>query len=330
MKRFRKIINRFPKARIGVIGDMTADIYIYGKPYRLSREAPVIVVHYDYEELIPGGAANTVYNLIDLGAQVYPISVLGNDEAGKKLLSFLSLRCQHTEGIILDPECHTILKTRIMAGDDNTTKQQVIRIDRDPKKKLSDGNQPRILSYLSQIAPSLDALIISDYGYGMCNRTIREFIKRFSKEKIVVVDSRYHIGAFTGATIVTPNLSEAEHFTGIKIKDDKTLQLAGNKILRTIKARAALITRGNKGMTLFERGSPPLHIPVYGSDQISDVTGAGDTVCALVALSLVAGASFADTAKLANCGASVVVMKPGTATVNQEELIAALSNAPLS
>ena len=325
MATYTSIIRQFSKARICVIGDMTADVFIYGKPHRLSREAPVIVVRYDSEELIPGGAANTVNNLLDLGAQVYPVGLLGRDYFGEKLFSLIAGKCPNMDGMVLDPSYSTIMKTRILAGDDNTTKQQIMRIDRDVEIQLSPEREQRLLAYLKRILPGIDALIVSDYGYGIFTKKILAFIKRCARDKIVAVDSRYHMASFKGTTIVTPNLSEAEQITGIAIQDEAGLHRAGRKLLRLIKCRAALITQGNKGMTLFEPDKTPLHIPVAGSDKISDVTGAGDTVVSLMTLSLVAGAAFPQAARLANYGASVVVMKPGTATLDADELKTAIA-----
>lgn len=321
MKRLQHIIKRFPKTKVGVIGDMAADVYIYGKPYRLSREAPVIVVRHDYQKIIPGGAANTVNNLLQLGAQVYPIGVLGNDDAGNEVFNYFHHRCASIEGLLLSNRVHTITKTRIMAGDDHTTKQQVIRIDRDPPVALASDEERRIGTYLARIAPQLDALIVSDYGYNFVTQSLLPTIKQFSRRKTVVVDSRYRMKDFKGVTMVTPNLSEAEAFAGQEIKDAATLLKAGKKILKDVACIAVLITRGNEGMTLIERGKAPVHIPICGTDEITDVTGAGDTVAALVGLSLGAGATFLEAAYLANYGAGVVVMKRGTATVSAAELI---------
>ena len=325
MATYTSIIRQFSKVRICVIGDMTADVFIYGKPHRLSREAPVIVVRYDSEELVPGGAANTVNNLLDLGAQVYPVGLLGRDYFGERLFSLIADKCPNMDGMVLDPSYSTIMKTRILAGDDNTTKQQIIRIDRDMEIQLSPEKEQRMLEYLKSILPGIDALIVSDYGYGIFTKKICAFIRQCSRDKIVAVDSRYHMASFKGVTIVTPNQSEAEQITGIAIQDKASLHRAGRKLLRLIKCRAALITQGNKGMTLFEPDKAPLHIPVVGSDKISDVTGAGDTVVSLVTLSLVAGAAFPQAARLANYGASVVVMKPGKATLAAEELKTAIA-----
>ena len=325
MSGYSGIIKAFSRARICVIGDMTADVFIYGKPYRLSREAPVIVVRYDSEELVPGGAANTVNNLLDLGAQVYPIGLLGRDYFGEKLFSQLSGKCANMGGVLVDSGFHTIMKTRILAGDDNTTKQQVIRIDRDFDTPLAGGNEARLLDYFKSILPDIDAVVVSDYGYGIFSRKMLASIKRCCPDKIVVVDSRYHMPYFKGSTIITPNQSEAEQITGMAIRDEVSLHAAGRRLLQLIKCRAALITQGNKGMTLFEPGRAPLHIPVAGSDTISDVTGAGDTVASVIALALVAGADFPAAARLANYAASVVVMKPGTATLTVSELRAAIA-----
>ena len=325
MSNYARSIKAFSKARICVIGDMTADVFIYGKPYRLSREAPVIVVRYDSEELVPGGAANTVNNLLDLGARVFPVGLLGHDYFGERLFSIIADKCQNMDGMLLEPGCHTIMKTRILAGDDNTTKQQVIRIDRDFETPLAGANEQRLLAYLKRILPDIDAVVVSDYGYGIFTKKVLACIKQFARDKIVVVDSRHHMPYFKGATIITPNQSEAEQITGISIQDAESLHRAGLKLLQLIRCRAALITQGNKGMTLFEPDKAPLHIPVVGSDTISDVTGAGDTVVSLITLALVAGAKFPEAARLANYAASVVVMKPGTATLSVDELKAAIA-----
>ena len=330
MKRYKDSIQHFPKTSIGVIGDMAADVYIYGKPYRLSREAPVIVVRHDYQKVIPGGAANTVNNLIQLGAQVYPVGMLGNDDAGVEVFNYFAENCPGTEGLLLSSSTDTITKTRIMAGDDHTSKQQVIRIDKEPRISPSGDEEYKLLAYLAKIAPKVDALIVSDYGYGFVTNNILSFIKAFARKKIVVVDSRYRMGEFIGVTIVTPNQSEAEEFTGIEIRDEKTLHAAGSAILKGLKCRAVLITQGNKGMTLFERGTTPAHIPICGSDEITDVTGAGDTVASLMGLSLGAGATFLEAAHLANYAASVVVMKRGTATLTKEELVKAIKSVTIN
>jgi rfaE bifunctional protein kinase chain/domain len=329
MKRLKAIIKRFSKTRVGVIGDMAADVYIYGKPYRLSREAPVIVIRHDYQKVVPGGAANTVNNLIQLGAQVYPMGILGNDDAGVEVFNYFSDRCPSTEGLLLSSAIETITKTRIMAGDDHTSKQQVIRIDKEPRCQLSTDEERKLLAYLSRLSPQLDALIVSDYGYGFITGRILAFIRNFACTRTVVADSRYRMRDFKGVTIVTPNQAEAEELSGIEIKDTKALIAAGNKILKSLNSKAVLITQGNEGMTLFERNRKPAHIPICGSDEITDVTGAGDTVASIMGLALGAGATFPEAAHLSNAGASVVVMKRGTATLTPDELNSAMTSSPV-
>lgn len=329
MMKFKEIIKRFAKTHVGVIGDMAADVYIYGKPYRLSREAPVIVIRHDYQKVVPGGAANTVNNLIQLGAQVYPMGIFGNDDAGVEVFNYFSDHCPSTEGLLLSSATETITKTRIMAGDDHTSKQQVIRIDKEPRCQLSADEEQKLLAYLTGLAPQLNALIVSDYGYGFVTRKILSFIRAFARTRTVVADSRYRMRDFKGVTIVTPNQSEAEELAGIEIKDTPTLNTAGTAIHKCLSTKAVLITRGNKGMTLFERGRKPLQIPIRGSDEITDVTGAGDTVAAIIGLALGAGATFPEAAHLSNIGASVVVMKRGTATLTPDELNNAMTAGPV-
>ena len=329
MIKLKAIIKRFSKTRVGVIGDMAADVYIYGKPYRLSREAPVIVIRHDYQKVVPGGAANTVNNLIQLGAQVYPMGILGNDDAGVEVFNYFSDRCPSTEGLLLSSAIETITKTRIMAGDDHTSKQQVIRIDKEPRCQLSADEERKLLAYLAGLSPQLDALIVSDYGYGFITGRILAFIRNFARTRTVVADSRYRMRDFKGVTIVTPNQAEAEELAGIEIKDTKTLAAAGNKILKSLNSKAVLITQGNEGMTLFVRNRKPTHIPICGSDEITDVTGAGDTVASIMGLALGAGATFLEAAHLSNAGASVVVMKRGTATLTPDELNSAMTSCPV-
>jgi rfaE bifunctional protein kinase chain/domain len=329
MKRLHEIIKRFPKTSVGVIGDMAADVYIYGKPYRLSREAPVIVIRHDYQKVVPGGAANTVNNLIQLNARVYPMGILGNDDAGVEVFNYFADRCQSIEGLLLSSATETITKTRIMAGDDHTSKQQVIRIDKEPRYLLSSDEESRLLAYLKGLSSHLDSLIVSDYGYGFVTRKISSFIREFARRKPVVIDSRYRMSDFTGVTIVTPNQAEAEELTGIAIKDAKTLNAAGIKILKTLGCKAALITQGNEGMTLFERRRAAVHIPICGSDEITDVTGAGDTVASLIGLTLGAAGTFVEAASMSNIAASIVVMKRGTATLTTDELVSAMSACPV-
>jgi rfaE bifunctional protein kinase chain/domain len=323
-KRFREIMRGFPKAKIAVIGDLVADRYIFGKPFKLSREAPVLVVRHDREVILPGGAGNAVNNLLSLGASVYPISILGRDQFGKFLLAFFNERRVITSGIFLVSGRETISKTRIMAGEVHTSKQQVIRIDREPSTPLDSRFNRRIIKYLREIKEKIDALIVSDYGYGLINDEVRSEIKEITKEKPVIVDSRYHLGEFEGVTAITPNESEAELVSGIKVMKDKDVVAIGKNLRERLHVQAVLITRGNKGMILVDDRGEVNTIPIYGSDEVTDVTGAGDTVTSVFALSLVAGASFYEAAKLSNYAGAIVVMKRGAATLTVNELMDAI------
>jgi rfaE bifunctional protein kinase chain/domain len=320
VKRFKDIIGRFGERQIAVFGDIVADLYIYGKPLRLSREAPVLVVRHEGETLLPGSAGNTISNLSRLGVRVFPIGILGDDDPGRSLLSQFSRMNVEMEGLFVVGNRRTITKTRILAGDDHTSKQQVIRIDREVQESLPRETEDRLAAYLDQIRDRVDALIVADYGYDLVNPVLLEKLKAMAEQKTVIVDSRYRLHLFTGVTAITPNESEAETISQQKIMTNGDAARVGQKLIEDLDLKAVLITRGNKGMVLVERPGDVFEIPICGSDEITDVTGAGDTVAAVFTASLAAGASFNEASHLSNYGASVVVMKSGTATVSQEEL----------
>lgn len=318
---YRELIENFGKARVAVVGDIVADIYIFGKPHKLSREAPVIVVRHEAEKLVPGSAANTAHNLMALGATVRPIGVVGDDPPGRAILEFFDGPLAHTDGIVVDKTRHTITKTRIMAGDLHTTKQQVIRIDREPAEPISPATAKSILERLEAVAADVDGLIVSDYGYDVVAPQVAELVRRLAREKVVVVDSRARLIELGGVSLATPNESEAEEATGIRIESDESVVAAGRQLLEDTGNAAVLITRGNRGMMLFEKGAPVESIPICGGEEIVDVSGAGDTVAAAAMLGLVAGGTFLQAANLANFAAGIVVMKSGTAATTREEML---------
>lgn len=320
LKRFKEIIGRFGERQIAVFGDIVADLYIYGKPLRLSREAPVLVVRHESETLLPGSAGNTISNLSRLGVRVFPLGILGDDETGRSLLSQFSRMNVEMEGLFVVGNRRTITKTRILAGDDHTSKQQVIRIDREVQEPLPRETEDRLAAYLDQIRDRVDALIVADYGYDLVNPVLLEKLKAMAEQKTVIVDSRYRLHLFAGVTAITPNESEAETISQQRIMTNGDAARVGQKLVEDLDLKAVLITRGNRGMVLVERPGDVFEIPICGSDEITDVTGAGDTVAAVFTASLAAGASFNEASHLSNYGASVVVMKSGTATVSQEEL----------
>lgn len=318
---YRELMGNFENARIAVVGDMVADIYIFGKPHRLSREAPVIVVRHEGEKLVPGGAANTAHNLMALGAAVYPIGVVGDDPAGRAVIDCFDGPLGDAGGIFVDKTRHTTTKTRIMAGDLHTTKQQVIRIDKEPEEPLSSAAENFICRQLEAMAPDVDGIVVSDYGYDVLAPRIVELVGEMARDKIVVVDSRARLTEFKGVTLATPNESEAEAAAGMRIEADSDVDAVGRRLLQETGNSAVLMTRGNMGMVLFEKDAPPEEIPICGGDEIVDVSGAGDTVAAAAALGLVAGGTFSQAANLANFAAGIVVMKTGTATTTCREIL---------
>jgi len=317
--RMTRFIDRFNGKKICVIGDVIADVFIFGKPYRLSREAPVVVVKYEKERIYPGSAGNTINNLLSLGAHVFPLSFIGDDETGNGLIRYFS---QYNKRIALDGliryKGETVTKTRILAGDTHTSKQQVIRIDKDRQQQIPKKARELLFKKLKAIAPYMDAFIVSDYGHGTVDSRIVSLMRDIAKNKPVVGDSRYNLDAFKKFTMITPN--EGEAYALCSLDESAGIEEVGKIILNSMDIKSLLITRGNQGMSLFLGNGAIHHIPISGTDDVTDVTGAGDTVCATIALSLASGADFYNASCLANYAAGVVVMKRGTATVNVEEL----------
>ena len=317
-KTSKEWIDQFKEKRICVVGDIIADVYIFGKPYRLSREAPVVVVKHEEEKIYPGSAGNTINNLLALGARVFPVGFIGNDHTGERLIDYFSqFKTLNPEGFIRH-DGETVTKTRILAGDTHTSKQQVIRIDKDSNRPVSKGERAILMDKLRRLVPHMDAFIVSDYGHGTIDQTVIGLMGEIAKKTIVVGDSRYNLKSFKGFTLITPNESEA--YTLCSLREDKDIDMVGRKIMDLMGVTALLVTRGNKGMSLFLKSGEIHHIPISGSDAVTDVTGAGDTVCATITLALASGADFYSASKIANNAAGIVVMKRGTATATIDEL----------
>jgi D-glycero-beta-D-manno-heptose-7-phosphate kinase len=313
-----QLIEQFHGKKICVIGDIIADVFIFGKPYRLSREAPVVVVKHEEEKIFPGSAGNTINNLLALGAEVFPVGFIGSDPTGDKLMDYFScFKAVDTDGFIRH-DGETVTKTRILAGDTHTSKQQVIRIDKDSNRPISKGERSLLMERVKSLIPWMDAFIVSDYGHGVIDRKVINLMSETAKTRTVVGDSRYNLKSFKGFTLITPNESEALALASAE--NDNDIETVGRRIMELMNVTALLITRGNKGMSLFTKRGPARHIPISGSDDVADVTGAGDTVCAAVTLSLASGADFYDASRIANMAAGIVVMKRGTATVTMDEL----------
>lgn len=323
--RFHSIVRSFRGLRLTVVGDLVADEFIYGRVERVSREAPVLILRYDQKVVVPGGAGNAAANAAALGAEVTLAALAGRDEIGRRLLASLPRRVSR-RAIRRPAGLQTPVKTRVLAGGIHSAKQQVVRIDRVPPQTLSRAARAAFTANARRAAAGADAVIVSDYGSGLVTPELVAGLRRAAGRTVpVLVDSRHNTLAFKGLTACTPNESEVEQMLGIDIDDDpEALETAGRTLLRRTGMQAVLITRGSRGMALFEPGRPTQHIAIYGTDEIADVTGAGDTVIATLALGLAAGATPFEAARLANYAGGIVVMKRGTATVSAAELRTAI------
>ncbi len=329
--RLNAVIDRFRGKRIAVWGDFILDEYLIGTTRRISREAPVLIISYTKKEPTPGGAGNSLLNLKSLGAEPIPIGVIGRDEAGDQILDILRGCRISTRFLIRDESYSTPIKTRILAGEENTRKQQILRIDKEGRVPETTSLKRQIQSALGRAKDSCSALLISDYHYMTVQEDIfGAVLPLYRKARIpVTLDSRFRFLSFKRVTVATPNEPEAEAAYHQEIGGrDEAVEEAGKSLLRKLGSSALLITRGSRGMALFEKGKPPIFIPIRGSADIVDVTGAGDTVISVFTLCLAAGASFRDAANLANAAGGIVVMKKGTATVSPGELRKAVDSSP--
>jgi D-glycero-beta-D-manno-heptose-7-phosphate kinase len=327
-ERWKKIVQSFSDVSITALFDLVADEFVFGEIARVSREAPVLILKHRERTVLPGGGGNAVMNLAALGVNVLPVGIVGDDEAGGLLLEQLREKKVSTSGIERVKGHITPTKTRILAGMSHTGRQQVVRVDREPEPL--DEMHPILLNLVNaarEYATASDAFLISDYGYGAATPRLLNFVKsnRSLQNQPVTLDSRYRMLEFERVSAATPNEPEVEEALGIKIgHDEQKLFAAGEGLLRQMALESLVITRGRDGMVAFEKGAPPLAIPIFGSDQVVDVTGAGDTVIATFTAALAAGAVTADAAHLANFAGGIVVMKRGTATLSIKELLAAI------
>lgn len=323
LSRLVELVESFPRQRIAVLADLVADEFVSGEISRVSREAPVLILRHRETQLVPGGGANAVNNLADLGARVLPVGVVGDDAAGRGLLDYFRSKKLDTRGILRVKGWQTTTKTRFLAGWTHTTRQQVLRVDREPEGALPAGVAKRLERAARVAAQRAGALLVSDYGCG----AVTPALVRKLRAPVLTLDSRYAMLDYAGCklTAATPNEPELENIYGKRIGNNLArLETLGAALLRKLRLQALLVTRGRDGMAVFERGRKPVHIPVHGGDEVADVTGAGDTVIAVFTLALAAGASFVEAAKLANYAGGIVVMKRGTATLTREELLEAI------
>jgi D-beta-D-heptose 7-phosphate kinase/D-beta-D-heptose 1-phosphate adenosyltransferase len=314
----KKIIGNFKDARVLVIGDLILDEFLWGEVSRISPEAPVPVVWVRTESFMPGGASNVANNLKSLGANVYLAGVIGDDERGAILKGELMRSGVNVEGVIIDGSRPTTLKTRVVAHH-----QQVVRIDKERVETLSDRIASKIIAYVKEKIKDLDAVIIEDYGKGVITPKLlgRVIPLARSHKKIISVDPKEeHFRYYRGVSVITPNNHEASKAVGFEITDTATLKKAGAKLIGRVNCSIALVTLGEKGMAVFQRGRPMKHIPTV-AQEVYDVSGAGDTVIAAYTLCLASGADPVQAAHISNCAAGIVVGKVGIAVVTPDELI---------
>jgi D-glycero-beta-D-manno-heptose-7-phosphate kinase len=323
------IVERFAGKKIVLFGDFVADEFQFGDISRVSREAPVLILRYRETRVVPGGGANAANNLAALGAKVAPVTVVGDDAVGDALVNQFRDGAIETGGIIRAKGWHTPTKTRFLAGWTHTVSQQVLRVDREPGCAPPDATLAKVAAKLQSKLRAADGLAVSDYGFGVASPGAVAKAARGVKRSIpVTLDARYNLLAYAkdGITAATPNEAELEalHHTSIG-RNVRELEKRGFATLRKMALQSLLVTRGKDGLALFERGSKSAtHIPVHGSDQAVDVTGAGDTVLAAYTLALACGAKPFDAAHIANIAGGLVVMKRGTAVVTRGELLAAI------
>ena len=322
--RLLALVDDFAGVRDAVLGDLLVDEFIYGQISRVSREAPVLILEYDSTDIVPGGAGNAANNVAALGGNAISIGIAGEDEPGRRLLESMRPRID-VRNIVTHKALTTPTKTRILAGGVHSAKQQVVRVDRAARGPIPEAVRTAIARRILSVLGRADALLVSDYGTGFVTpalvRNAQRTLRGPGAAQPVLVDSRYALLDYRRMTMCTPNESEVEQLLGVRIGENtRVLERAGRQLLERTAAAGVLITRGSRGMALFEPDRPTVHIPIFGSDQIADVTGAGDTVIATMTLALAAGGTALEAAFLANYAGGLVVMKRGTATVSAEEL----------
>lgn len=329
--RFEALLAKFPATRVLVVGDLFADEYVRGEVARISREAPVLILSHAESKVFPGGAANAAANIASLSGQVDMAGVVGEDAMAPQLRTDLERRGVGTALTLADPSRPTTTKTRISASSQQSVTQQIVRVDREDRGPISKDIEDRLLAAIEQRMPGYDAVMLSDYGNGVCTPRVIEAVLAMATAagKIVTVDSQGDLRRFPGAWILTPNQPEAESVVGYRIVDDETLRRAGTQLVTEARSKSVLITRGGSGMALFEADGTLTEIPAFNRSEVFDVTGAGDTVVGTLTIALAAGASFKEAIVMANVAASIVVRRFGTSVTTTDELRDAWAGLPL-
>ncbi len=322
-KALRQYLQRFPQASLLVIGDLILDHYVMGRVSRISPEAPVPVVHVESETLRLGGAANVFNNILALGGKADLCGVIGADESGRLLLKELGKSRSGRGGVIIDHDRPTTRKSRVIAHN-----QQIVRYDMEGRQELKGTLQKRLLRYVESRIRELSCIVVSDYAKGVVSAALMTELTRMAalrKIPIIVDPKVEHFSYYKGVTVMTPNHLEATQAAGLHGDDDQTINQAGALIRQRLGCQSVLITRGEKGMSLYEGEGTSWHLPTQAR-QVYDVTGAGDTVIGTLALALATGANMREAATLANHAAGIVVGMVGTATVSPKQLLEAVGN----
>jgi len=318
---FDDLISKFEGKRIVVLGDLAVDCYVDTLPSRLSREAPVLVLKYEGRRNMPGCAANTVMNLRTLGAHVLPIGIAGDDEIGVALLDMFRDAGVTDTGIVVTGQ--SVAKVRLMSGDYSRPKQQLLRVDIEPQKSFGEETMLELIARAG-VAEGADGIIVSDYGYGSASPGLLRALRGVATDAFVAVDSRARVGDFENVDLLTPNELEAAAYLGRVVETPEEADEAARDLREVSGAKAVMLTRGNQGMVVADE---KIHtLPIAGSDEIVDPSGAGDTVVAAATLACVAGASYVEAAQIATYAASVTVMKSGAHAVSLAELREAVAN----
>jgi D-glycero-beta-D-manno-heptose-7-phosphate kinase len=324
-----KLLDKFERQRILVLGDMVADEYLVGRPARISREAPVLILHFSDSFVRPGGATNAAYNFSALGAQTAVVGVIGDDEMGRRLREALDRVGIETSGLIVDSSRPTSTKTRVVAKGTQEVQQQIVRVDRVDESSVTGAIRDRVIDSVRQTLPRVDGVLLSDYENGLISPEVIESCLPEARRLglTVTVDSHGDLFRFKGVTAATPNQPEAEGTVGRVIRSQDDLCSVGRELCEGMDAQAVLITRGSEGLALFERDAEPYLLPVAVTDesQVADPTGAGDTVASVFTLALASGAGMRQAAEMGNVAGGQVVRKVGAATVSRRELRRALS-----
>lgn len=314
---FEKSIDRFPDTTILVVGDIIMDKYVWGDVHRISPEAPVPVVDVKQETKMLGGAANVLNNVVSLGGKCILCGIVGRDTTGRAVLERVRDRGCTTEGIIMEKNRPTSIKTRIVAHN-----QQVVRFDRESRQHLSQRNTNRLLDFISASGDHIDGIVVADYGKGVITEPLMKGLRKafWDSDAILAVDPKTgNFEYYEGVDVITPNHHEAGAFCRMEILDEESLVEAGNRMLQALNCRSVLITQGKDGMTLFTKGGEIIHIPTVAR-KVYDVTGAGDTVISTLCLGLASGMDLKSAAIISNLAAGIVVGEVGTSTVKAEEL----------